>query len=570
MAPESRTRGRVRQARHGPPRLPQGAGRQAISARSDPGLDPQQAARRTRCNRSGRSRKVVITVPAYFDEVRRKATQDAGYMAGFEVLDIINEPTAAAVAFGYQQGFLDCAGGSTDKPRAACWSTTWAAAPSTSPSWRSAAASSPPWPPTATCSWAATTGTSGWWTWWPSGSSASITSIPREDPTHAWARLWLECEDAKRTLSARGKAPRALRLPRLHLADGDHPAAVRGGHPGPVGPHALHDRADPEGGRPGLGGSRPRAAGGRIDADADGPRDAAAALPARSPTARWPPTRPWPTAPRCTPGWCWPKRRAAAAVHDQERQFPQPGRGGHRPAHAPQTQRHPHSPQHALPVTAKRIFKTSKANQHSILVQIVEGESPSADDCTPIGRCSVRHLPAPLPARSPVEVQLSLRGQWAAEGPRDACPTPIDSGDRDRPRKQLQQGAHGRLAAIHLRSGTDRVPLRKTRNTKLEIRNKPQMRKRNVSKGLRLTASLRFPLLILFRISTFVLRICGSAFDLHDQRRDVIARRGALRSPARLGKACRPVPGNSCDNFVAPVPRPAVRRRNRRGESGPP
>lgn len=50
--------------------------------------------------------KAVITVPAYFDEVRRKATQDAGYMAGIDVLDIINEPTAAAVAFGHQQGFL--------------------------------------------------------------------------------------------------------------------------------------------------------------------------------------------------------------------------------------------------------------------------------------------------------------------------------------------------------------------------------------------------------------------------------------------------------------------------------
>jgi len=42
--------------------------------------------------------QAVVTVPAYFDEVRRKATQDAGYMAGLEVLDIINEPTAAAVA----------------------------------------------------------------------------------------------------------------------------------------------------------------------------------------------------------------------------------------------------------------------------------------------------------------------------------------------------------------------------------------------------------------------------------------------------------------------------------------
>ncbi len=54
----------------------------------------------------GPFQKVVITVPAYFDEVRRKATQDAGYIAGFDVMDIINEPTAAAVAFGFQEGFL--------------------------------------------------------------------------------------------------------------------------------------------------------------------------------------------------------------------------------------------------------------------------------------------------------------------------------------------------------------------------------------------------------------------------------------------------------------------------------
>ena len=44
----------------------------------------------------------VITVPAYFDEIRRKAIQDAGYLSGIEVLDIINEPTAAAIAYGYQ------------------------------------------------------------------------------------------------------------------------------------------------------------------------------------------------------------------------------------------------------------------------------------------------------------------------------------------------------------------------------------------------------------------------------------------------------------------------------------
>ena len=44
--------------------------------------------------------EAVITVPAYFDDSQRKATQDAGRIAGLDVLRIINEPTAAAVAYG--------------------------------------------------------------------------------------------------------------------------------------------------------------------------------------------------------------------------------------------------------------------------------------------------------------------------------------------------------------------------------------------------------------------------------------------------------------------------------------
>jgi len=51
--------------------------------------------------------KAVITVPAFFNEPRRKATQDAGQLAGLDVLDIINEPTAAAITFGYESGFLN-------------------------------------------------------------------------------------------------------------------------------------------------------------------------------------------------------------------------------------------------------------------------------------------------------------------------------------------------------------------------------------------------------------------------------------------------------------------------------
>jgi molecular chaperone DnaK len=48
----------------------------------------------------GTIRKVVITVPAHFDDNQRQATKDAGEIAGFEVMRIINEPTAACLAYG--------------------------------------------------------------------------------------------------------------------------------------------------------------------------------------------------------------------------------------------------------------------------------------------------------------------------------------------------------------------------------------------------------------------------------------------------------------------------------------
>src|ERR671917_1373812 len=44
--------------------------------------------------------QAVITVPAYFSDAQRQATKDAGRIAGLEVLRIINEPTAAALAYG--------------------------------------------------------------------------------------------------------------------------------------------------------------------------------------------------------------------------------------------------------------------------------------------------------------------------------------------------------------------------------------------------------------------------------------------------------------------------------------
>ena len=50
--------------------------------------------------------KAVITVPAYFNDAQRQATRDAGKLAGLDVLRIVNEPTAASLAYGIgvQQG----------------------------------------------------------------------------------------------------------------------------------------------------------------------------------------------------------------------------------------------------------------------------------------------------------------------------------------------------------------------------------------------------------------------------------------------------------------------------------
>src|SRR5207253_9431555 len=44
----------------------------------------------------------VITVPAYFDDAQRQATKDAGKLAGLNVLRLLNEPTAAAIAYGLE------------------------------------------------------------------------------------------------------------------------------------------------------------------------------------------------------------------------------------------------------------------------------------------------------------------------------------------------------------------------------------------------------------------------------------------------------------------------------------
>lgn len=70
----------------------------------------------------GEVKEAVITVPAYFNDAQRQATKDAGTIAGLKVLRIINEPTAAAIAYGLDKTgegehnvlIFDCGGGTHD------------------------------------------------------------------------------------------------------------------------------------------------------------------------------------------------------------------------------------------------------------------------------------------------------------------------------------------------------------------------------------------------------------------------------------------------------------------------
>ena len=142
--------------------------------------------------------EAVITVPAYFNDTQRQATKDAGRIAGLDVMRIINEPTASALAYGL------------DKRRTRrSPSTTWAAGPSISRSSSSARASSRSSRRTATPTSAATTSTSGSWT-----GPRRVQEGPGDRPPtgpQALQRLKEAAEKAKIELSS--SIPTEINLP---------------------------------------------------------------------------------------------------------------------------------------------------------------------------------------------------------------------------------------------------------------------------------------------------------------------------------------------------------------------
>jgi molecular chaperone DnaK len=70
-------------------------------------------------SRIGPIGNAVITVPYYFNDVRRKATEDAGRIAGLNVIDIINEPTAATLAYAWKRGELGSNAKRMERPHVA-------------------------------------------------------------------------------------------------------------------------------------------------------------------------------------------------------------------------------------------------------------------------------------------------------------------------------------------------------------------------------------------------------------------------------------------------------------------
>ena len=345
--------------------------------------------------------KVVITVPAYFDEVRRKATQDAGFMAGFDVIDIINEPTAAAIAFGFEKGFLNAQGASEGRQRIIVYDLGGGTFDVTVMEIDGEKFTA-----------LATDGDMqlGGRDW----DSRMVDYIaeefirsygvdPREDE-NCHGRLWRECEDAKRTLTAREKAvvvceyqghstrieitretfneitadllERTMFTTRqvltdagLQWSDVDRVLLVGGSTRMP----AVRERIEA------VSGKRPDQSVSPDEAVAQGAAIRAGLLIRKDDFA--------PVKIKNVNS----HSLGVVAVDPQTK----------RPRNATLIKRNT-----PLPVVTKRVFKTSKAAQKSIKVEIVEGESPSPDDCIKIGRCAIRGLPSNLPAKTPIEVRF--------------------------------------------------------------------------------------------------------------------------------------------------------------------
>jgi molecular chaperone DnaK len=344
--------------------------------------------------------KVVITVPAYFDEVRRKATQDAGYIAGFEVLDIINEPTAAALAFSFQHGYMDGSNGNKSE-RILVYDLGGGTFDVTVMEVRGNE-----------CVALSTDGDVrlGGWDWdqrlvdlVAEGFIRQFYVDPREDPRTA-GKLWRECEEAKRTLSARQKATvpcdyrgfsGQIEVTRQQFEEATQDLLDRTRFTSCQALKAANLEWDGIDRILLVGGSTRMPMVKAMIKQISG-KEADASVAADEAVAQ---------------GAAIHAGHMLAKAQGQPQSYTIKNVNSHSLGVVgtdPLTRRKRNGiliPRNTtLPVTAKRTFRTQRAQQRSILVQVVEGESASPDDCTHIGRCTVSKLPADLPVGSPIDV----------------------------------------------------------------------------------------------------------------------------------------------------------------------
>jgi len=359
----------------------------------------------------GPVRRAVITVPAYFEETRRRATVDAGRLAGLEVLDIINEPTAAAIAYGHQLGFLDrsgrlkgeqplrvlvydLGGGTFDVTIVEISGTHFKALATDGD---------------------VNLGGKDWDAKLIDLAAEAFRRQFREDPRQNPASLQelsLAVEAAKRTLTERHKATvivnhlgsrckvevtreqfeeataallertrmtaeLVVRQAGLGWADIDRVLVVGGSTRMPMVLHMLE----------GLSGKKPERSVSPDEAVALGAALYAELLAPRhgegpTPNARFTVTN---------------VNSHSLGVQGSEVDT---GRKVNKvliPKNSP------------LPRTVAKVFKTSKPNQRSVVIKVLEGESDRPEVCTEIGHCTIRDLPPDLPTGWPVQVSYTYQ-----------------------------------------------------------------------------------------------------------------------------------------------------------------
>jgi molecular chaperone DnaK len=356
----------------------------------------------------GPTRQAVITVPAYFDEARRRATMDAGRLAGLEVLDIINEPTAAAIAYGYQHGSLqgqaqsngeaprlalvfDLGGGTFDVTIVEMQGNRFKAIATDGDVYL---------------------GGKDWDEKLVEIAAERFRRRFRDDPRgnpSSSQDLWLAAEVAKRILSEQDRAVLTVnhlgtcldveitreefeaatapllgrtrttteivvRQEKLTWADIDQVLITGGSTRMPMVRRMLEE----------LTGKPPDCSLSPDEAVAHGAALYADLLMHQRGVKSGPPTFSLTNI-----------NSHSLGIVATDRQ------SGRKRTHVliPKNT--------ALPHSASKVFKTLKANQSSVAVHVIEGESVRPEACTPVGECSIRDLPPDLPAGWPVEVRFA-------------------------------------------------------------------------------------------------------------------------------------------------------------------